>query len=83
MASATLSFVSICAGGEHIVGNISSTTPTVNIDVSMTKTEFSAPLTADEIATAMRVILRFKKADDGLTNAQLLSALQSGITVSL
>lgn len=83
MATFDIDFVSVCGGGEHAVVHISATTPNIERDVTVTRSEFNSPLTVEEVELIVRALLRFKKTDEGLTNAQLVAALQAGVTVTL
>ena len=85
MASFTITLVpgSACSGGEHARVRVQASTPAIDRIIPITRTGVNEAVDADRLADAVEVLLRFLKADDGLTAAQLAAKVATGITVTL
>lgn len=78
--SITFQRQSVCAGGEHVVVQVSSAGLTTR-NANMSRAEFQAPVTDADLEAFTRLLLRAWSR--GLTPAQFNSALIAGITVNL
>jgi hypothetical protein len=81
MATASINYGGVCAGGGH--HTLTVTAGAANKTSTLTLADFNAPITQEELDAFMKVALRGKKAIDGLTNGQLLSQAQAGITITI
>ena len=78
MATATVQLTGICPGGNHLTFTVTGDrSMTVRTDVDA----MSIPVTADDVETFVRVLVRMARS--GKTLGQWRTALQTGITVTV
>ncbi len=78
MASATISLLSACAGGEHV--NVRLTVGANNFDFSFAIDQLRDAITAEERQLVTSVMARFHC--QGMTKAEAKTELQAGIQVT-
>lgn len=81
MASITIQRTAVCDGGNH--HTITVTLGAFERSVIVTDDVFSGSISDDEIVAWMKVSGKIKRIGDGLTLAQLRTALINGVTVTL
>lgn len=78
MATLTLKMAGICAGGEHFT---LAATGDVEHSCKYSVQEFLAPITQEEKAAFLKVLVRFAKI--GRTQQQVKNALLAGVSVTV
>jgi hypothetical protein len=81
MSSFTIQRTAVCSGGNHHTFTL--TAGARSVQIVLVPEDVTGTVTDDELRAAVAVLLKAKKAGDGLSNAQLLSAAAAGITVNL
>ena len=81
MASVSIQRTAVCSGGSH--HTITLTMGAVVREVAVTMDDFTGSITDEEIIAWMKVSAKIKRVGDGLTLAQLRTALINGVTVTL
>lgn len=79
MATFTATRAWVCAGGNHV--HISVTDGTNVRELTFDRSELARGVDDDEIRTAFRVLIR--SSVRGLTPAQVLSKLQTGVVITV
>lgn len=78
MASVTLTLANRCAGGNHLLFELTGArSATVREDLS----NILEPITEDELVAFVKCFARLVKI--GKTNAQAVAALQAGVTITV
>lgn len=78
MASITLTKTNTCAADNHFT---LEATGDITVSAHYSSAEFLAPITDEEKATFLRLLVRFAKI--GRTAAQVKTALNNGVTVTI